>query len=359
MTDSPASPNTLMATSTSTRSVTLVCGLSTTWRDRVAASMARSQAGSLLVEIGPQTADEVRVTARHGSGDTVVGSVALEVDHCCVSCTMLAQLPALIRSWAAHAGARVFVALPPAMEPSALRHTLEGAAGVDQIMAPDGVVTVVDAVLLHSHLSGDDLLAERGLQVAETDRRSVAEVVSRQIENADLVALCNADRLSEAASGLAHALVGHIGPQAQVVTASAAGELLTPDTHPHPESDRVSTLTWQGQRPLHPERFASSVPHIVAPLLRSQGHICLANRPDQLIAWESAGASAAIGDIGPRDHKSVETSELTMIGVDLDAGRLTRLLESCLLTDAEFARGPELWHVLQDSFAEALDSKDH
>src|SRR5690606_14139587 len=51
----------------------------------------------------------------------------------------------------------------------------------------DSLVTVVNPETLHEALTSDDELSERGLAAAEADRRTVAEVVCRQIEYADTV----------------------------------------------------------------------------------------------------------------------------------------------------------------------------
>ena len=44
--------------------------------------------------------------------------------------------------------------------------------------------------------------------------------------------------------------------------------------------------------------------------------------------------------------------EVVMIGVNLDEAYTRTLLDSCLLTDEEFAMGPEAWSVWPDPFPE-------
>lgn len=51
------------------------------------------------------------------------------------------------------------------------------------------VMSAVDPADLERDLLGDDLLVERGLGFGERDRRSVGEVMARQIETADLLAV--------------------------------------------------------------------------------------------------------------------------------------------------------------------------
>jgi G3E family GTPase len=335
--------------------VTLVAGFSVTWREVVVASMAQQHPGSVVVEVHRPTLTTVTITAVDAGRHQLLDATTLQLDHGCVSCTIVAQLPRLLRQWATNSRCRLIVGLPAAMEPTTLRHTLEGAAGVDDTLTLNGVVTAVDAVLLSSHLSGDDLVVDRGLAAADSDRRSVAEVVSRQVENSDVVVLCNMSRLSQQDRDLVTALVSNLEPGAKIVVANPAGRWPVPqDAEPCQASDRVTTVVWWTVRPFHPSRFAASVERIVEPLVRSRGEICLANRPVDVVSWESAGASAAIGVQGERDRTRVNVTELTLVGVDLDRAAVTSILESCLLTDEEFASGPDCWRRLEDPFADAL-----
>lgn len=241
------------------------------------------------------------------------------------------------------------------MEPSTLRYTIEGASSVDDSIALDSVVTAVDAVLLRSHLTGDDLVVERGLSVAESDRRSVAEVVSRQIEAADSVVLCNMGRLPDLDRQLSIGVVRQLAPGAHVVLAGPGGECPAPeDAMPCASSDRVRTVVWRAVRPLHPARFAESVERLVEPLLRSRGEICLANRATEVVGWESAGGTAAIGVHGEREDLLADVNMLRLLGVDLDTQAVTAMLDACLLTDDELLAGPAYWALLEDPFMDAL-----
>lgn len=336
--------------------VTLVAGFSVTWREAVVASMALQHPGAVIVEVHRPTLTTVTITAVQAGRQQLLDAITLELDHCCVNCTLVAQLPRLLRHWATSSRCRLIVGLPAAMESTTLRHTLEGAAVVDDTLTLEGVVTAVDAVLLRRHLSGDDLVFDLGLAVADSDRRSVAEVVSRQIEGSDVVVLCNMARLSEPEKQLAAALVSNLEPGATVVAANPEGHWPAPqDAEPCQASDRVTTVVWRAVRPFHPSRFADSVKRIVEPVLRSRGEICLANRPVDVVSWESAGASAAIGVQGERDYTKVDVTQLTLVGVDLDLAAVISILESCLLSDEEFAAGPDFWRLLEDPFADALN----
>ncbi|MEL7337573.1 MAG: GTP-binding protein, partial [Planctomycetota bacterium] len=42
--------------------------------------------------------------------------------------------------------------------------------------------------------------------------------------------------------------------------------------------------------------------------------------------------------------------ELVFIGHEMDQARITQTLDACLLTDDEFAQGPEAWANFEDPF---------
>ena len=47
--------------------------------------------------------------------------------------------------------------------------------------------------------------------------------------------------------------------------------------------------------------------------------------------------------------------ELVLIGIDIDRQAIESRLEECLLTDDEFAAGPEVWTLWDDPFAPVID----
>jgi hypothetical protein len=65
---------------------------------------------------------------------------------------------------------------------------------------------------------------------------------------------------------------------------------------------------------------------------------------------------------GDADDMSIgdRRQELVMIGVDLDAQAWRAKLDACLLTDAEYAAGPDAWRHLPDPFpAWDIDADEH
>lgn len=114
---------------------------------------------------------------------------------CCLACTVrqdaarAVELVDRAQRWG-----EAVMALPAAVEPGQLARVLSGRDGVPVAT----VTTVVDAVLPRQRLEGDDLLAERGLTAADVDRRSTAELVVRQLEDADVLAVVDLQRSATA-----------------------------------------------------------------------------------------------------------------------------------------------------------------
>ncbi|MFJ3921489.1 GTP-binding protein [Streptomyces sp. NPDC090022] len=80
----------------------------------------------------------------------------------------------------------------------------------------------------------------------------------------------------------------------------------------------MSSLVWHARRPLHPGRLAEALGDVMFGVLRSRGHLWLADRPDTVINWRSAGPG-------------------------IDAERITGALDAALVTDAELSLGRASW----------------
>ncbi len=141
----------------------------------------------------------------------------------------------------------------------------------------------------------------------------------------------------------------------------------------------VTTVVWRAVRPMHPGRLRAALTDLVDGVARSRGRLWLANRPTQMLAWESAGGSASLGVLGSwladtatQDWGQLPTAlrasaaldwddlvgdrccELSLTGTLPDPGRLRERLESCLLDDVEYGAGPASWTDIADPFVDAL-----
>ena len=306
----------------------------------------------------------------------------VELDHLCASCTLREDLvPALLRLTESGEHTLCVVETWEGVEP----RSVADAVASEPALRLAAVVTAVDSERLLPDLAGHDDLSDRGLDIAVEDERSVAEVLAHQIEYPTVLALHGELYRDEARS-----LLEHLNPAALVVAPDAnladlthgrfdpehAANRLNPAWAQYTDRHdaRVRTLTWTRKRPLHPARFHEALEHIVAAGLRSRGRVWLAGRADTLLVWDAYNDALLLESGGPWLDALPEAAmemvsesrracaqldwdpdvgdrrqHLAFTGVDLDADRLTALLDSCLLTDDEAG---EPLH--SDPFADAL-----
>lgn len=291
----------------------------------------------------------------------------VELVGCCLSCTVRHDAGSALGLVAGSGRwGEVVLALPASVQPS----SVIGSLGEHDDVCVDTVTTVVDARLLRAQTGGGDLLADRGLAAAPTDRRSTAELVIGQLEEADVLAVADLHRLETQAARTVQALLAHLSPLAQQVSLGPGGtgcdDVVSTGRHDAASTPRdrrglaalaaelcppacgVATVVWRTERPLHPVRLNDALPALIAGVVRSRGQLWLAGRPDHRVRWESAGSSLALGD--PECWQGLPVSELVLTGVGLDETALRRVLQDCLASDEELA-GPPAW---DDPFAAAL-----
>lgn len=344
--------------------VTLLSGPSTSLRDDLVRCLVLRQPA--LAAVVYDVVPDGLVRSVHDSAG-VQHREQLPLTGCCLSCTVRDDVAvALDLVVGAERWDEVVLALPASLQPGPLARV------VDQLddVHVDTVTTVVDALLLPAQVSGGDLLADRGLAAAPTDRRSTAELVLSQLEDADVLAVANAHRVDTRAARTLHALLSHLAPLAGQATLGPGGagcdDVVSTGRHDSrtgprtreqlaalavelcPPSCGVTTVRWQADRPLHSVRLHGALPAVVSTVVRSRGHVWLADRPRHRVRWESAGASLAFGEA--EGWQALPSCALLLTGIGLDGEALRAQLDSCLATDDELA-GPVDW---PDPFADAL-----
>ncbi|MFJ9475766.1 GTP-binding protein [Streptomyces mirabilis] len=142
----------------------------------------------------------------------------------------------------------------------------------------------------------------------------------------------------------------------------------------------VGTLVWHRRRPFHPERLYAALEDLTCAAARSRGRFWLADRPDTLLHWDAAGGALCVESAGPwlaslpdaawdmvppvrRAAAALDwhpehgdcCQHLVFTSPGLDREGLELLLQSCLLTDAEYAAGPAAWKRLPPAFDSLLE----
>ncbi|MEV5143614.1 GTP-binding protein [Streptomyces sp. NPDC052727] len=143
----------------------------------------------------------------------------------------------------------------------------------------------------------------------------------------------------------------------------------------------VSTLVWRRHRPFHPERLYAALEDLTCAAARSRGRFWLAERPDTLLHWDAAGGALCVESAGPwlaalpdaawamvppvrraaaaldwHPEHGDRCNHLVFTSPALDRDGLADLLESCLLTDAEYAAGRDSWKKLPPAFDTLLEA---
>lgn len=108
---------------------------------------------------------------------------------------------------------------------------------------------------------------------------------------------------------------------------------------PETEEYGIGSMTFRADRPFHPQRLSDALDQVRG-LLRGKGFCWIATRPSIAAIWSQAGPNLVIEPAQYWSTTELKPSqEIVFIGVRIDKEKLTRLLESALLTDSELAEG--------------------
>lgn len=304
----------------------------------------------------------------------VLSDETRSLEHACVSCTVREDIvPTVAMLVASGRWSTIVLALPLTAAPEPVAYELSYAITHGELndVRLTSAVTVVDLETFEGDLLGDDLLAERHLQLGVMDRRSVGEAVSAQIEFADVVVALAPG--SDSATALLRHVVSpssqlHVGwtdvRAADLVershdTAWARQRVdpLRAQPNGQCESHGVWTLDLRSPRPLHPTRLLARIEDLGTGRIRSRGHFWLPSRPHTACVWDGSGGQLSIGDLGPWGDLSPET-RLVVTGNDpAERDRIAATFAQVVMTDDE-ARSAAAWIGTEDGFAPWLGETD-
>ncbi|MFE1776968.1 CobW family GTP-binding protein [Streptomyces sp. NPDC059008] len=373
--------------------VVIVGGLHSDAREEVVRRLLHTVRGSVALhhDLSTATAGTVRRTVRDASGELSSGEAPLVND--CACCALREDLvPELQRLADSGAHRLAVVELWDSVEPKAMAEVIAAHGG--ETLALSNVVTAVDPALVLPYLSNGDDLAEAGLAAAATDQRTIGDTWARQLEYAPVLVLVEGEEADDGDRALLtqlHPTARHVPVDsrqlAEVAFAGFDVEAAAAAQHPacallpqEAEESGVATLVWHRRRPFHPERLYQALEDLACAAARSRGRFWLADRPDTLLSWDAAGGALCVENAGPwlaslpdaawdmvpamrraaaaldwdPDHGDC-CQHLVFTAPGLDCEGLARLLDSCLLTDAECAGGREAWKHLPASFDALLD----
>ncbi|MDA7980351.1 MAG: GTP-binding protein [Pirellulales bacterium] len=327
----------------------------------------------------------------------------VEMTNGCICCTLredlLAEVAALARDGRFD---YLLIESTGISEPAPVADTFTFAVGdgtaLSEIAELDTMVTVVDAANFLEDLRIGKDLKSIDQAATEDDPRTVADLLTEQVEFANVIVLNKTDLIDPGALAAIEGFIDQLNPHALKLHASfgcvepslimgtgrfdfeiakqSKGWQLTLRGDGASEVERygVSSFVYRARRPFHPQRFYDRLNQDWDGVLRSKGFFWLCSRLDKIGVWSQAGRVARL-DFGgfwwaavPREHwpesPDFQTElekkwhpevgdcrqELVFIGIGMDEIGTYDSLQECLLTDEECSAGIEAWKHFQDPF---------
>ncbi len=265
----------------------------------------------------------------------------------------------------------------------------------------DTLVTVVDAFNFKKDFGSIDTIVDRQLNDDMTDRRTIVNLLTDQLEFANIILINKVDLVPPEQVEELEAIIRKFNNDAIIIhtnnsqvpleeimdtglfdfdkTSQSAGWIkeLNEEHTPETEEYGISSFVFRSRRPFHPTRFWKYINQKWdAGIFRSKGLFWLASRPDDALNWSQAGGSLRAEKAGVWwcsmpygeriryrvfvDNKDLIESrwdadwgdrknELVIIGQDIDKEQIELEMQLCLLDDEEVAQFRE-GHVFEDDF---------
>ena len=263
----------------------------------------------------------------------------------------------------------------------------DGAIDLSKFSYVDTMVTVVDAFNFMKDFSSSQFLKDRDLTDIEGDERTIVNLITDQIEFANVILLNKTDLVSQSEVKNLKDIINKLNPKAQVIKTeysrvdinevvgtgrfdfeeaeSSAGWIQELENEHTPETEEfgIGSFVFRSKKPFHPERFLNFIQNdFPTNVIRSKGLFWLGSRSDQALIWSSAGGSIKSDPAGVwwasmpfserinytafvDNQASIESDweppfgdrkiELVFIGQQLNADIIKNQLENCLLNDEE------------------------
>ncbi|RBW62430.1 GTP-binding protein [Tenacibaculum sp. E3R01] len=270
----------------------------------------------------------------------------------------------------------------------------------------DTMVTVVDAFNFLKDFSSSDYLTTRSLTNIEGDNRTIVNLLTDQIEFANVIIINKIDLVTAEQVEELHAIIHKLNPEAEIITTNesqvelknvlntglfdyekaeaSAGWVKELENEHVPETEEygIGSFVFRNKKPFHPERFLTYLnQHFPQNIIRSKGLFWLASRPNQALLWSSAGGSCKADNAGvwwasmpfserinyasfTENKDLIESTwdssfgdrkiELVFIGQHLNKIKMIKELENCLLTDLEIQAWKKQLFPKQDQWPIAI-----
>ncbi|MCU0924555.1 MAG: GTP-binding protein [Hydrogenophaga sp.] len=328
----------------------------------------------------------------------------VEMSNGCICCTLREDLLLEVRKLAAEGRFDYLLIESTGIgEPMPVAATFdfedEEGESLNDVARIDTMVTVVDAFNLLANHASTDLLSQRGEVAGDEDNRTLAALLTEQIEFADVVVINKIDKVDAARRDEVAAVVKALNPVAKIVYAECgqvplkqvlgtglfdlerasampgwARELEGQHT-PETETYGIESFVLRSTEPLHPWRFSTFMDLPLPGLIRAKGYVWLASRPQWVVSYSRSGNTATHEPMGrwwasaPRERWPSKGSpqrmaieqrwkepwgdrlnEVVFIGRHLDRAAIEQAWKAMHLNYTETRKGLKGWAELPDPF---------
>lgn len=342
------------------------------------------------------------LVARGGAGLSRTEETLVEMTNGCICCTLRDDLLKEV-SRLAREGRFDYLIIESTgiSEPLPVAQTFvfedDYGESLSTVARLDTMVTVVDASSFLHDLSEASDLEHIGERAGEDDTRTGADLLTDQVEFADVLLLNKTDLVSDADLSRVEATLRALNPKARVLrtcrgvvaleevlgtgrfdfeAAMASSTWLQELSGQHtPETEEygITSFVYRARKPFHPERLDAVLDDpVLAAVVRAKGLFWLATRPALVGLLSKAGRSVTLDPIGtwwatePEDTWEIDegeraalladwhpawgdrTQQLVFIGIGLAEEAIRTKLDEALLTDDEIAGGIERWQGFRD-----------
>ena len=266
----------------------------------------------------------------------------------------------------------------------------DGTIDLSKFSYVDTMVTVVDSYNFMKDFSSPEYLTDRDLTDIEGDDRTIVNLLTDQVEFANVILLNKTDLVSEPDLRNLYDIIHKLNPEAKIIPSnhskvnlkdvintglfdfdkaeSSAGWIKELENEHVPETEEygIGSFVYRRKKPFHPERFLDYVKtKFPSNIIRSKGLFWIASRSDQALVWSTAGGSVKTDPAGVwwasmpfterinysafvNNQQHIESDwgvdfgdrkiELVFIGQNLDVKSIIQDLDNCLLDDFEIEK---------------------
>jgi G3E family GTPase len=258
---------------------------------------------------------------------------------------------------------------------------------LSKVSTLDTLVTVVDCYNFVRDFSSMDTLRARNLTNMDGDYRSIVNLLTDQIEFANVIILNKTDLVSSEQVNMIRSVIRKLNSEATIISSSMAQvdlkyifntglfdfektsqsagwiEELNKTHTPETEEYGISSFVFRDKRPFHPQRFWDYVnQNWHSNIIRSKGLFWIASRKSDALNWSQAGGSLKADKAGVwwcsmsfaerirfagfvENQATIEkgwdkrfgdrNNELVIIGQDMNREQIVAELEACLCNESE------------------------